>query len=270
MEQLLDERKRLEAEFHDHLRTDHLEQRWSLEAEQRLNGNREWSNFKWYCIEQRSLDYVRDRLTHLCRDKAVLDYCCGNGLEALRIAERGARKVTGIDISETSIENCRTQAERSRLTNAAFEVMDAEALDFPDESFDVITEYGSLHHLDLRIALPELARVMKADGVMIASEVLGHNPFIHWYRRSTPHLRTAWEVDHILRRQDVELANEYFNRVDVRCFHLATLAAVPFRRSTLFPYALLVLQTIDDVLLRLPVLKWHAWMVVISLSQPKK
>ena len=270
MEQVLDERKRLEAEFHDQLRTHHLEQRWSLEAEKSLHGNREWSNFKWYCVERRSLDYVRDRLAQLCRGKAVLDYCCGNGLDALRIAEAGARKVIGIDISETSIENCRMQAERSGVANAAFEVMDAEALDFPDGSFDVITEYGSLHHLDLRKALPELARVMKADGEMIASEVLGHNPLIHWYRRSTPHLRTAWEVDHILRRQDVEIANEYFGRVDVRCFHLTTLLAVPFRRFTFFPYLLTVLEKIDDLLLALPVLKWQAWMVVISLSQPKK
>lgn len=266
----LAERKRREAEFHDQLRTGHLEQRWSLEAEKGLSGNREWSNFKWYCIERRSLDHVKDRLRNLCRGKAVLDYCCGNGSEALWLARDGAHEVVGIDISETSINNCREQALRAGLTNVRFEAMDAEAMSFPDNTFDVITEYGCLHHLDLTSALPELARVMKANGEMIATEVLGHNPFIQWFRRSTPHLRTDWEVQHIIRRRDLELATRYFERVDIRCFHLATLAAVPFRRSGLFPYLLMLLETIDDVLLRLPVVKWQAWMVVISLSQPKK
>lgn len=98
----LAERKRPEAEFHDQLRTGHLEQRWSLEAEKGLSGNREWSNFKWYCIERRSLDHVKDRLKKLCRGKAMLDYCCGNGSEALWLTRDGAREVVGIDISETS------------------------------------------------------------------------------------------------------------------------------------------------------------------------
>lgn len=267
---VLEERKRLEAEFHDQLRAGHIEQRWSLEAEERLRGNRDWSNFKWYSVEQRSLDYVRNRLAGLCPGKVVLDYCCGNGLEALELARSGAGNVVGVDISPTSVENCRVQAAREGLTNLTFEVMDAEALAFPDNTFDVVTEYGSLHHLDLTKALPEVARVMKPDGVMLASEVLGHNPLIHWYRRATPHLRTAWEIDHILRRSDVALATRYFDRVEARCFHLATLAAVPFRRSALFPLLLKALETVDDVLLRLPVVKWHAWMVVMTLSKPKK
>lgn len=266
----LEDRKRREAQFHDQLRAGHIEQRWSVEAEEGLTGNPEWSNFKWYCIERRSLDHVRERLARLCRGKAVLDYCCGNGLESLWLAKNGAREVAGIDISLLSIDNCREQASRERLTNLRFDVMDAEAMNFSDNTFDVITEYGCLHHLDLTKALPELARVMKPEGEMIATEVLGHNPAIHWYRRSTPHLRTEWEVEHILRKRDIKLATRYFDRVDVRCFHLATLAAVPFRRMTWFPRLLNVLEAIDDVLLKLPFVKWQAWMVVITMSGPKK
>jgi len=267
----VDERKRREAEFHDHLRKGHLEQRWSVEAEKRIADNLEWSNFKWYSIERKSLDYVRDWLKQRCGGKRVLDYCCGNGTESIFLAKQGAREVVGIDISEESIYNCRQQATALGLDAIArFEVMDAEVMNFPDNSFDLMSEYGCLHHLDLGNALPELARVLKPGGSMICAEVLGHNRFIQWYRCATPHLRTAWETEHIIRRSDLRKAAQYFDGVDIKCFHLATLAAVPFRKTAVFQALLRVLEGIDEVLLRIPLLKWQAWMVVFVLDRPKK
>lgn len=268
---LMDDRKRREAEFHDHLRTGHFEQRWSIEAEDCLRGNPDWANFKWYSIERRSLNYVRQWLKQRCREKRVLDYCCGNGTESLFLAHNGASEVVGIDISKKSIENCRHVASAMGLdTIATFEVMDGEAMRFSDNWFDIITEYGSLHHLDLRKALPELARVLKPEGAIICSEVLPHNPFIQWYRRATPTMRTDWEVNHIIRRRDLRMCFQYFERVDIKCFHLTTLAAVAFRKSTAFSTILRILECVDDVLLRLPLIKWQAWMVVFVLARPKK
>lgn len=267
----MDARKRQEAEFHDRLRTCCLEQRWSIEAEDSVRGNREWANFRWYSIERRSLEYMHEWLKEHCRGKRVLDYCCGNGAESLFLARHGAQEVIGIDISEQSIENCRRQAAAGGLEAiVSFEGMDAEATHFPDDSFDLATEYGALHHLDLRRALAELARIVKPDGAVLCAEVLAHNPLIRLYRRLTKHLRTEWEAEHILRRRDLLLAHEYFGHMETRFFHLATLAAVPFRRSAAFGSTLGILEAVDGLLLRLPGLKWQAWMVVFILSKPKK
>jgi hypothetical protein len=53
-------------------------------------------------------------------------------------------------------------------------------------------------------------------------------------------------------------------------FHLATLAAVPFRNTRLFEPLRNGLEAVDSLLLRVPGLKWQAWMVVFVLSEPKK
>ena len=262
-------RKHEEREFHDRLRAESFEQRWTPEAEAGTETDPQWANFKYYAVERRSLDYARAWLQREAAGRTVLDYGCGNGEESLFAARHGAARVVGIDISEVSIKNCRLRAERDGLMSAVdFRVNDGEALEFADNTFDVAMEYGVLHHVELEAAMRELARVLKPSGRMICTEALGHNPIIQAYRRRTPDLRTQWEVEHILRKDAFAAMGRYFRRIEPRFFHLATLAAVPFRKSAIFRPLLGVLEAADSVLLRTPGLKWHAWITVFVLSEP--
>ena len=205
-----------------------------------------------------------------CLNKRVLDYCCGNALTSIFLANNGA-EVVGIDMSNVSIENARKEAKRQGVDEkTAFFVMDGEALEFDDDYFDVIYESGVLHHLDIQKAYRELTRVLKPNGEIICIEALGHNPVIHLYRKMSPHLRTKWEVEHILCKKDLEMTKRYFAKVETKFFHLATLAAVPFRNLPGFSILLKLLEAVDSVLLKLPFLKWQAWQVVFVLSQPNK
>jgi SAM-dependent methyltransferase len=186
------------------------------------------------------------------------------------LARHGAEAV-GIDISEVSIGNAKSKAIQEGVgNNSRFFVMDAEELQFDADCFDLVICGGVLHHLEVEKAYSELARVLKPDGEIICGEPLVHNPFIQHYRKRTPHLRTEWETEHILSKDSLELAKNYFGKVDVRCFHLAALAAVPFRNTPVFKFVLGFLEAADGFLLRLPLLKWQAWQVVFVLSQPKK
>ena len=264
-------RKKEETEFHNKLRTDQFAQRWSIEAEAEFGSDLMWANMKYYAVERTSLTYIRKWLQQRCKDHWVLDYCCGNGEDSIRLGKDGAAKVVGIDLSDVSIQNCRTQAGREGVEGKTeFLVMDAEALGFDDSSFDVIVVYGALHHLSYEKAMSELARVIKPDGAIICTEALKHNPIIHLYRKMTPHLRTAWEVEHIMTRQKLIQAEKYFDEVQFNFFHLATLAAVPFRKRKIFIPMLSFLESVDKALLKLPFLKWWAWIVVFTLSKPKK
>lgn len=263
-------RKREEQEFHDRLRDEALEQRWTVEAEKRTEADPRWANFKYYAVERRSLDYAREWLRREVVGRTVLDYGCGNGEESLFAARQGAARVFGIDLSEVSIKNCRLRAAQEGLGHTLdFRVNDGEALEFADNMFDVAMEYGVLHHVDLKAAMRELARVLRPNGRMICTEALGHNPIIQAYRRRTPDLRTQWEVEHILRKEAFATMAGYFHHVEMRFFHLATLAAVPFRKSAIFGPFLGLLETVDEVLLRTPGLKWHAWITVFALGQPR-
>jgi ubiquinone/menaquinone biosynthesis C-methylase UbiE len=186
------------------------------------------------------------------------------------MAKCGA-KVCGIDISEVSIKNCQAKAIQQGLEkNITFKIMDAETLDFKEDSFDIIVCSGVLHHLDIKKAYVELARVLKPEGEIICAEPLKYNPFIQLYRRMTPHLRTEWETEHILGMKEINLAKKYFAKVEARFFHLATLAAVPWRNWRGFNFILSLLETLDNLILKIPFLREQAWMVVFILSGPKK
>jgi ubiquinone/menaquinone biosynthesis C-methylase UbiE len=267
----LEKRKKQEKEFHDVLRTNSFGQRWSLELEEKIQSDPLWDNMKFYSIERLSRERVLSWFQENSPGKRILDYCCGNGDDSLYIARQGAREVVGIDISAVSIQNCRLLAEKLNLPNAHFEVMDAEAMTFPDSSFDILTEYGALHHLNLDLAYKEMARVLQPKGKAICVEALGHNFFINYYRRKTPELRTAWEVDHILKKDKILEARRYFQEVKILGFyHLACIAAVPFRRTAVFPVLLRTLEVIDSLLLKIPLIKWWAWQIVFVLEKPNK
>lgn len=259
----IEARKQLEAEFHDKLREHSHTQRWSPEAE---TDDPLWANLKYYAIERNSREYVESWLQAHAPGRRLLDYCCGNGDDSLLIAGWGG-EVVGIDISEVSVQNCRAKAQAAGLADrATFQVMDAENLEFPDASFDAGVVYGVLHHLDLDKAMSELARVLRPGGQIICTEALRHNPAIHLYRRMTPDMRTVWEVDHILGRPDFQKMRRYFD-VDIRFFHLASLAAVPLRKTRVFGPVLTALQAVDAVLLRVPGVRWLAWQAVFVLTK---
>jgi SAM-dependent methyltransferase len=256
-----EQRKREEADFHDRLRgADLLTDRSEFE---RLTANK-----RFYSIDRRSRRFIADWLAARCRGKRVLDYCCGDGYYSI-VAARNGGSAVGIDISAVSIENCkRIAAEQAVSDRTEFVVMDAENLRFPDDSFDLACVSGVLHHLDLPRAFGELARVLKPNGAVVSLEALGHNPLIRAYRARTPHLRTSWEAQHIIRMNDLELAKSYFKSVRYEFFHLATLAAVPLRNTPIFRPSLAILEGVDRLLLRIPGLREQAWMIGFVLAEP--
>ena len=272
----LEDRKIKERDFHNKIRiaTDDagvLETRWSPSLEHTIKNNPMWVNMKYYAIEKKSRIFVLTWLAKNIKNKIVLDYCAGNGEDGIYVAKNGAKYVYGIDISDVSIENCKKLAKKNNVQDRTqYDVGDAENTRFNDDYFDIITEYGCLHHLDQDIAFKELARILKIDGKIICNEAMAHNLLIHLYRKLTPHLRTEWEVQHIMKKADIMKAKKYFNQVEIKHYHLLSILAVPFRNSIIFNPLLKFLETIDTIILKIPIIKWQAWQSVFILSKPKK
>lgn len=229
-----------------------------------------FSNTKFYSIAIRSEEYYQNWLRQRCPGAKALDYCCGNGENAIFMAKCGA-DVVGIDISPEGVENARTNAlDEGVAARCRFEVMDGEAMTFPDSTFDVVVIYGALHHLDFDRAMDGLSRVLKPEGAIIAIEALRHNPLFHLYRKMTMHLRTEWEVEHILTVGHLCRAQQYFDKVDARFFHLLVLAAVPFRKTPLFRPLRCFLDRVDERLLRPRAIGKYGWIMVFTLAKPRK
>ena len=253
-------RKQAEADFHD--------QREEVrESTSQEDFEKQYPNQRFYKITGHSRDYVDNWFLKNCPGKEVLDYCSGNGELSIKLAKMGAF-ATGIDVSELGVLSARNQAKELGLSsNAQFYKMDAESLEFEDSSFDFAVCCGVLHHLDLNKAYKELARVIKPGGKIICIEALAHNPIIHYYRKSTPELRTEWEVQHILRVQDIKMGGKYFGKVEIKFFHLATLLAIPFIGKPLFKPVLQVTRLLDEVLTKVPFLRTWAWQAVFVLTK---
>lgn len=224
---------------------------------------------RFYAVADRAFEAYDQRIRQLKDGAEVLEYGCGPGSRSFDLARMGAN-VVGIDISPVAIDRAQMEAKRHGLEDRLrFEVMDAEALQFEDGTFDLVCGTGILHHLDLSKAVPELSRTLKPDGAAVFVEPMGHNPLIEAYRKRTPDARTPDE--HPLLLADFELAEASFEMVERRFFAMLALAAVPLRNSRLFSPLLRLLEAVDTVLFKLlPVTRKHAWLVLLEMDEPRQ
>ena len=224
---------------------------------------------KFYLIMDGCHGFYRDHLRRHAPGATILELGCGQDSNAIFLAKQGAAEVNGIDISQVAIDQADGRAAAESVTNVRFQVMDAEKLEFADNSFDLICGVAILHHLDLDKTLSELARTLRPGGTAIFLEPLAHNPVINFYRRMTPSLRT--EDEHPLTVTDLANFKRYFARIDKRYFHLLSLALAPFHSMPGFERLVHVFDKADRTLFAAAsFLGRYAWTVGLVFSSPVK
>jgi SAM-dependent methyltransferase len=116
---------------------------------------------------------------HLTCGTGVLDVGCGPGTITADIGRRVAPgRVLGIDVSADVVEEARRGAGGG--PNVEFSVGDLYALDFDDDTFDVVHAHQVLQHLaDPVAALRQLRRVCKPGGLVAARD--GDYGAFRWY-----------------------------------------------------------------------------------------
>jgi demethylmenaquinone methyltransferase/2-methoxy-6-polyprenyl-1,4-benzoquinol methylase len=115
----------------------------------------------------------------------VLDVATGTGLVARELAVRNLR-VVGLDQSPSMIRRGVKAVREDELGDRVrFVLGQAQALPFPDETFDAVTFTYLLRYVDDPAAtLRELARVLRPGSVMAALEFhVPQDPWLHagWY-----------------------------------------------------------------------------------------
>lgn len=116
------------------------------------------------------------RLYEIVRDayrepsQRLLDFGCGLGNAAMCHARIGYH-VSGFDICEENIVACRRKAEKYGFRDRTeFSLQTAEALSYPDDSFDVVAGFDILHHVEVELALAQARRVLKPGGIAVFRE----------------------------------------------------------------------------------------------------
>ena len=102
----------------------------------------------------------------------VLDVGCGPGTITADLAALVAPgRVTAVDAAPDVVDKARAVAAERGLDNVEFAVADVHALDFPDDSFDVVHAHQVLQHVgDPVQALREMRRVCRPGGVIAARD----------------------------------------------------------------------------------------------------
>ncbi len=95
----------------------------------------------------------------------VLDLGTGTGVLPRNMYHYGA-KWTGTDISPEQIEQAKRMASEEGK-DIEFFTASAEEIDFPDNTFDVLTACQCFWYFDHEKVMPEFSRILKKDGRLV-------------------------------------------------------------------------------------------------------
>ncbi|NQT19704.1 MAG: class I SAM-dependent methyltransferase [Planctomycetes bacterium] len=197
----------------------------------------------------------------------VLEIGCGEGPNLLEFLGAGI-DIVGIDISGRSISRAQERLRAAGFDPNAARHANAETLDFPEGSFDIICGAAILHHLaDLSQVGKDIHRMLRPGGRCVFVEPLGYNPGASLYRRFTPASRTADE--HPLRRPDLAAFTAPFGGHKLNFYHLCGLAAnaafLMTHSAVLFHILDAVAYPLDRLLLAVPgPIKYLAYTAVLQ------
>src|ERR1700757_830584 len=107
-------------------------------------------------------------LPHLRPGMSVLDVGCGPGTITVDLAALVAPgPVTAVELTDAALDLARAEAHARNQSNISFVTSDVCALDFPDNTFDVVHAHQVLQHVaDPVQALRELRRGCVPGGIV--------------------------------------------------------------------------------------------------------
>ncbi|KJZ79987.1 hypothetical protein HIM_00701 [Hirsutella minnesotensis 3608] len=120
-------------------------------------------------------------LPHIKPHMTILDIGCGPGTISVDLAGYVPQgRVVGLERAGSVLEQARALAQENGVTNIEFVEGDANALDYPDETFDIVVCHQVLQHVRDPVGiLREMRRVAKTGGIAAAREA-DYGAFI-WY-----------------------------------------------------------------------------------------
>lgn len=158
-----------------------------------------------------------DRRARLFREMAkmqsrsvVLEVGCGTGEFAYRIAPH-VGELWATDLSPDLLSQCATKIQQHcPSSSVVFQIQDITELQLPADKFDAVYGCSVLHHVNPRLALREIHRVLKKEGRCAFSEPNMLNPQIA-LQKNVPYLKRrvgdtpdetaffSWELRRLLR-----------------------------------------------------------------------
>lgn len=124
-------------------------------------------------IKKRLLKYTKRAFRMLPQlDKPqIIDIGCGSGIPTLELARLGQGEVIGIDIDQPALDIFARKIKEAGLTDRVQAInCSMFAIDFPDESFDIIWSEGSIYAIGFEKGLRDWKRYLKPGGYLVVHD----------------------------------------------------------------------------------------------------
>jgi ubiquinone/menaquinone biosynthesis C-methylase UbiE len=215
--------------------------------------------------------------------KKLLDLGCGAGENSVYFAKKGAICIAS-DYSQGMVDVALNLAAQNHVQIEGA-IVNAMAIDFPDNSFDIVYAANLLHHLpEPKTCIQEMHRILKPGGKACFWDPLKHNPIINIYRRIATSVRTEDETP--LDLNIVDFVSGHFAQTEYDTFWFATLWIFirfytieridPNRerywKKIIIEHQRLApiyqsLEQIDIILKKLPGLRKYAWNLAVVATK---
>jgi ubiquinone/menaquinone biosynthesis C-methylase UbiE len=121
----------------------------------------------------------------------VLEVGCGRGVGVEILLDRfDAGQVIAFDLDPAMIERARRRLHTRTDAPIALSVGDACEIEQAAASIDTVVEFGVIHHVpDWRVAVGEIARVLRPGGLLLFEDVPRHTLDTWVFRTFTVHPR---------------------------------------------------------------------------------
>ena len=167
-----------------------------------------------YFAPSETTAYALEYAYHLLGDvtgKTVLEFGCGDGMNTVMLAKRGA-KVIAFDISAELVALAAKRVEANGCRGVEFVLASAHTLPLKDESVDVVFGMAILHHLDLELSSQQVRRVLKKGGRAIFKEPLRNSKLLAWVRQFFPTPPDVSPVERPLTDQELKTFGTHYIR----------------------------------------------------------
>ncbi len=148
-------------------------------------GQYRWhATFKIKTLEGQILDETEylTRNAKLSTETRILDWGCGMGWLAVRLAQQCRCRVTGLNISAVQLEQARKWAQQNHVAQwVKFDLYDGKKLPYEDSAFDVIFSQEALVNApDKDLTYREIFRVLKPGGEFSVQDWYADAANKHW------------------------------------------------------------------------------------------
>lgn len=163
-----------------------------MALKERFNFGVNWLAYSGRAFNSKAFTEAQTSLgTLIGREKisgaTFLDIGSGSGIFSLGARALGANHVTGIDISEESVEAAEANARRLNISDVTFHRQDIFSNDSNLATYDIVYSWGVLHHTgDLWQALTKAASHVTPGGLLVIAIYNRHwsSPIWHAIKRT--------------------------------------------------------------------------------------